>query len=184
MRPTELETTEEEAWRPISGWDGIYEVSSLGNIRRILPFFITKKVPYNLKPSGKPYVGVTLSGNGNKRRVLVHILVCEAFHGKRPSPDYEATHNDGSSKNNHYLNLSWKTRLGNAEDKRRHGTQICGEKVNTSILTERDVLHIRELAKLGFERKSLAKAWDAKIANVNQIVVGRTWKHLLPEQAA
>jgi len=92
-----------EVWKPIKEYEKLYEVSSLGRVRNV-------KTQYVLKPcimSGK-YPWITLKHIMGARKIFVHKLVCEAFHGLRPN-GYQCNHKDGNKENNKAINLEWVT---------------------------------------------------------------------------
>src|SRR4051794_38956740 len=96
---------QKETWKSIAGYEGHYEVSSLGRIRtfrngraRLADPLIKKSQVVN---SG--YETVLL--RSTKRR-LVHHLVLEAFVGQRPN-GCEAAHLNGDRLDNRLENLIW-----------------------------------------------------------------------------
>lgn len=104
-----------EYYKPIDGYHGLYEVSTLGNVRRVtrkvshIDHFITIKSrilkPY-LGTSG--YYTVTLSKEGKRRKFSVHRLVATTFikaHNDKPC----VNHKDGNKLNNEVSNLEWST---------------------------------------------------------------------------
>ena len=74
---------------------------------------------------------------------LAHVLVAEAFLGKRPTPDHDVAHNDGDRKNNDVGNLRWATPVENMADQVRHGTRIWGERHYGSKITNEQADQIR-----------------------------------------
>jgi hypothetical protein len=115
-----------EAWRPVVGHEGAYEVSDLGRVRS-LDRTITHTNGARTRLKGKllkPYLSednyyrTSLSSH---TAVRVHTLVLEAFVGPRP-PGMVACHNDGNGGNNHVSNLRWDTYGANNHDLVRHGT--------------------------------------------------------------
>ena len=98
-----------EEWRWVDGYEN-YEVSNLGRVRK-------RQI---LKPScsnGYSYIG--LSKDGISKRVLVHSLIAEAFHGPRPD-GMDCCHIDGNRDNNAADNLRWDTRSNNIKDRWKH----------------------------------------------------------------
>ena len=67
------------------------------------------------------YLRVAIVKDGKRRNRPVHSLVCEAFHGSKPSENHEVRHLDGDRLNNHPDNLCWGTRKENAADRSSHG---------------------------------------------------------------
>lgn len=96
-----------EQWRDIVGYDGVYQVSDLGQVRNIQ----TNKIlqPIKMK-NGRLYV--TLSTDGFSRKHTVHGLVAAAFLGDCP-PNHETSHRDGDCTNNAASNLRYLTRPEN-----------------------------------------------------------------------
>lgn len=112
---------QEEIWRPVKGYEGLYEVSNRGRVRSV-DRWVTgkdgKKYFYKgqtLKPrvDEDGYLLVTLSRNGKKRTFQVHRLVAETWIGN-PDGKPEVNHLDEDKTNNDVLNLEWTTRKENA----------------------------------------------------------------------
>lgn len=103
-----------EQWRPIPGFEGLYEASNLGQIRS--PRKILKQ-----RLSNKGYPVVELSKNGRSRESLVHRQVLKAFHGE-PLPGDECRHLNGIPTDNQLENLEWGSHSENAVDQVAHGT--------------------------------------------------------------
>lgn len=71
----------QEIWRPVVGYEGLYEVSNLGRVRSIGKDMRHKgKIlkPY-IMPNG--YLQVTLCVNYKKKKFYIHTLVARAFPG-------------------------------------------------------------------------------------------------------
>src|SRR5215472_6204839 len=126
-----------EEWRPMIGWP-TYEVSNLGKIRRTVASR-TKPAGYILKqpPDRDGYPHISLYKHGKHVSAKVHSLVCEAFHGQRPTLLHEVAHEDGNPSNVQANNLRWDTRAGNHADKLRHGTHNRGERHGLSLLSNK-----------------------------------------------
>ena len=114
-----------ERWEPVTDWEGIYEVSDWGRVRRIAPRPDWKgtntKVDTRygqrrfgdspmrmLKPMLKSgYSQVCLSrGVGSEKWFTVHALVAAAFIGPRPK-GMSVNHKDGDKTNNRLENLEY-----------------------------------------------------------------------------
>ena len=120
-----------EEWRPVVGYEGRYEVSSLGRVKS-LPRCVGRKdgsgqflkgrlMVLTPHASKSPYPTVALCKNGVQRQHTVHRLVLEAFVGPCP-PGMEACHNDGNHADSSLANLRWDTHLENHRDSVEHGT--------------------------------------------------------------
>ena len=164
-------TVSMEVWRPVVGYEGLYAVSSLGNVRSIRSSRL-------LSPTESDgYLLVTLCGVGRQKRRLVSGIVCEAFHGPRP-PGHHAGHRNGDKKNNSRRNVQWITPVQNAADKVIHGTAPIGEKHGGAKLTEKKVLEIRRRSAAGASDTELARAYAVSRASINFIKRGVTWSHV------
>lgn len=115
-------------------------------------------------------------------RVLkrVHTLVLEAFVGKRPKGMGARHFPDRDPTNNRLSNLQWSTQKENQNDCVVHGTRIQGEKSHLSKLTAKKVRAIRaEYSGVRGDLSRLAKKYKTRTTNIQQIVTGKTWKHLV-----
>lgn len=117
-----------EEWRPVVGYEGYYEVSSLGGVRSLSRtdvdtlgrrYVVRGKIKKHTVTHGYPIV--RLSRDGVRENVFVHRLVALAFIGS-PESGQEACHADGDKLNPCVENLYWGTRADNLADSVRHGT--------------------------------------------------------------
>lgn len=169
----------EEEWKPVVGYEGVYEVSNMGRVKRLAG---TNRTPVEriLKPSvsltGIPYLSVFLCKDGRKKRFYIHRLVLEAFVGKA-AEGKEAAHNDGDPSNNKLSNLRWDTAQGNAADRAKHGTERYGEQKANSKLTEKTVSFIRKHPEIpGVE---LAELFDVSCKTISFVRNYRSWNGVI-----
>lgn len=123
-----------ETWRPVLGYEGIYEVSDLGSVRSLDRFDargsrrrgrMMAQVPH--VQSGRPTV--LLTRRNRHRSTLVHTLVLEAFKGPRPR-GMEACHANGDRTDNRLANLRWDTRSANQLDAVRLGEHALASRTH------------------------------------------------------
>lgn len=96
--------TDKEKWKDIKGYEGLYQISSFGNVRSLR--FNKIKL---LKPGhSKDYFTYEFSVNHISEVKSAHHLVAEAF---IPNPENKPfiNHIDGNKQNNHVENLEWCT---------------------------------------------------------------------------
>lgn len=98
----------EESWKDIEGYEGLYQVSNLGNVKS-LKNNKTKKEKI-LKPfkTRKGYLQVILCKNKTIKRFSVHRLVANAFI-ENPNNYPCVNHKDECGTNNVVENLEWCT---------------------------------------------------------------------------
>ncbi len=114
--------TQTEEWRPINGYENLYEISSKGRVKS-LNYNKTYKEQI-LKPSlQKGYYRVTLCKNGEHKKYFVHQLVGTAF---IPNPDGKPfiNHRDEIRDHNWLENLEW------CDNKYNSNYGHCREKIS------------------------------------------------------
>lgn len=122
------------------------------------------------------YPAVSLYCNGKSVTRPVHQLVCEAFHGPQPFPEAQVRHLDGDPTNNWMENLAWGTAAENWADRRRHGTDTCGERSGKAKLTWEQVREIRaRYTSGGVTQTELAADYSVASSNLGPILTGETW---------
>jgi hypothetical protein len=139
-----------EEWKQVLGWEGFYEVSSVGRVRSVARKGMglqphRRYGGYVLRPGIAPngYLTFYLVAIGRTRkRVYLHRLVLEAFVGAAPN-GHEGCHNNGVRTDCRLSNLRWDTRANNHADKRVHGTTNQGALHVSALLTEDQVRMIR-----------------------------------------
>ena len=100
---------EKEEWRPVVGYEGLYEVSNTGQVRSLdkydsLGVFWIGKLLSKLKVGG--YFMVKLRKDGIQKMCLIHRLVAQSF---IPNPLNlpQVNHKDEDKTNNMVDNLEW-----------------------------------------------------------------------------
>jgi|688.fasta_scaffold68351_1 hypothetical protein len=92
-----------EQWKDVPDYEGLYQVSNLGNVKSLYKNFI-------LKSSVDRYGYVRFSATKNKKQktIIVHRLVAQLF-VPNPSNLPQVNHKDGDKTNNTAVNLEWVT---------------------------------------------------------------------------
>jgi hypothetical protein len=178
---TQLPLSEQEVWRPVVGWEGWYEVSSLGRVRRAGR---TRMNPagHVLRPwpNSTDYPRVGLSRPGQRRRAFVHVLVAGAFLGSCP-PGMEVNHKDLDRWNARADNLEYVTHGGNQRHAFANGQPPPRGEQKASKLTEADVLAIRASSE---PPRVLAVRYGISRFFVWEVRSGRAWRHLAGGRAS
>ena len=113
-----------EIWKPIEGYERLYEVSNFGNVKSLPRNGTIKKARLlsgNVKKSG--YVHVSLTKNNKKKTFCLHRLVAKAFI-PNPQNKPQVNHKNGIKIDNTANNLEWATCSENA----RHKFDVLGHK--------------------------------------------------------
>ena len=97
-----------ECWRDIGDYEGLYQISNKGRVRRLFPNSIHT---LKLNPQANGYLTVNLSKNCEYHTHYVHQLVATAFLG--PHQNLEVNHKDENKHNNNLNNLEWCNRKYN-----------------------------------------------------------------------
>ena len=167
----------EEVWKDIAGFEGLYQVSNLGNVKRLISerVFAERLIGRTIDRYG--YVKRVLSKNGKNSYFTEHRLVAISF---IDNPDDKATvnHINGIKTDNRVENLEWCTNKENTHHSIAIGLQDQkGIKHHKCKLTEEQVLEIR---KIGFSqtRMSLSKKYGVSRTNILGIIRGKFWKHI------
>lgn len=176
-----------ESWRPVSGFEGYYEVSSEGRVRSLerRVFVTPSRQSANgywravrervLKPSlSVGYNAYVLWKEHQSIQSRGSVLVARAFHGPRPEGTY-VCHRDGNRTNDAAANLYYGTPSENVADARRHGTLCIGERAGASKLLATEVLAIRESNQT---QQVIASRYGLSQAQVSRIRHRRQWSHL------
>ncbi len=114
-----------EIWKPIKGYEGLYEVSNYGNVRSCVQT-VHRRIGI-LKPHKKNgYLAITLYKNKNYKHFYIHRVVAEHF---IPNSKHlkEVNHIDCDKENNYVENLEWCNRKYNLKHSYDNGLKRQGE---------------------------------------------------------
>lgn len=111
----------EVIWVPVTGYECLYEVSNDGRVRSFVRGGPDSPKVLLGNYSARGYRRVDLHKDGLKRSVMVHRLVCAAFHGEPPPGSPMALHWDDDRSNNRADNLRWGSHADNVGDRIRNG---------------------------------------------------------------
>ena len=160
-----------EVFKSIEGYNNLYQVSDLGNVKN------NKGKLLRFSRDKKGYSHVCLFMNGKRTYFLVHRLVAIVF-VPNPENKSQVNHKDGDKAFNFKINLEWVTPKENS----RHAydelqcRRLRGEEINTSKLTETDVINIRlDSSTPAIE---LAKLYNVSEQTIHSVLTKKTWKHI------
>lgn len=165
-----------EQWKPVVGFEGLYEVSDHGRVRSFRRCGSSGGA-VAVRETHRGHLRVDLCKNGKKSVKRVHRLVLEAFSGPCPNK-MECRHLNGVPDDNRPENLKWGTHAENRQDMIDHGTSTRGEKNPNAKLTIMDVKLIRIWLALGYKLKEIAGAFGVTGGNIQAIDRGVSWSWL------
>ena len=118
----------EEIWKDIDGYEGIYQISNLGNVKSLRREVIhpdgriqvRNERIMSKRESIDGYYIAKLNVNNQSKSIAIHRLVAQAF---IPNPDNlpEVNHVDTNRKNNCVDNLEWCTHADNVSHSAKLG---------------------------------------------------------------
>jgi hypothetical protein len=174
-----------EEWRAVVGFEGEFEVSNLGRVRRLFSggadgWRIMKPSAHG---SSGQYLVVNLSREGaratgrrhqkgdyipgSKKYCKVYRLVLEAFVGPCP-PGMECRHLDDHGANNRLDNLVWGTKRENADDMIRNGKRK-GERNGRAKLTNAQADEVAKRRRKGEALADLSAEFGITKTRVSQL---------------
>lgn len=171
-------------WRDIPGYEGVYEASDAGVVRRILRTRGTQCKEMRPIRQSRGYFVVQLRKNGQGKRFYIHRVIALTFLGAPPD-GLEVNHKDGNKSNNCVANLEYVTHQQNIDHSYRVlGTPVPdsvpmpGEKNPAAKLKEWQVRQIHELHAFGVPGTTIAYYFRIDKSTVSQILHGKRWKHI------
>lgn len=177
-----------EIWRPVVRYEGIYEVSNLGNVRSIdrqvvFPFLGTERISKRfyfgkqliLTPDKNGYLTACLSINQNREKARVHRLVTEAF-TPNPQNKPQVNHINSVITDNRVENLEWCTPQENTDHLIKYGKGLRrGNDHSNSKLTYSKLKVIKKRVSEGETYTSIAKTYGCHSGTISRAVTGKTW---------
>ena len=172
----------EEIWKDIKCYECLYQVSNLGQIKRISRKKFGRGAKGNtveriLKQEicNSGYLRVTLYCGGTAKRYLVHRIVGTAF---APNPDNfpEINHKDENKLNNTAENLEWCTskynsNYGTAKERALKNRDIAKQVENTDYkaIAKKTSKRVKQLSQDG----SLIRVWKSQIQASRELGVSQ-----------
>lgn len=179
-------------WVEILEFEGLYEVSDTGLVRSKRRIVTNGKLNGNLTINEKllkmdlsaAYPRVTLSKEGKTYRFSVHRLVAQAF---IPNPDNKpmVNHKNGNKLDACVENLEWVTASENCKHAldTQLATPVKGENHGCAILTEKQVLEMRQLYdETEMTHQQIANLFGVDRRSASEVISSVSWKHLPPSK--
>lgn len=170
-----------EEWRDIKGFEGRYQISSLGNLKSLDRNFNNREIKgVSLKPaiSSNGYLRTTFCiGRNFRKSFSVHRLVADAFIPNKDSKILQVNHKNGNKLDNSVENLEWCT----ARENIHHAVDLglfdglSGESSHLSVYKEEDILKVINYLKLGISPSEVARKVKISRSSISKINLGKAW---------
>jgi hypothetical protein len=175
-----------ELWKPVVGYEGLYEVSDQGNVKslpREVPVVRTgvdylRVSPGRLLKRGKASGNrwnVVLCRQGTTKTCLVAHLVAAAFLG--PANGLQVLHKNDVTTDDRVENLRYGTHAENMGDKVLNGLSNRGAKHHKAKLTEDQARAIKTRSQTE-DTRTLAKEFGVSPNTIQAIKHGYNWSWL------
>lgn len=167
-------------WKDIPGYEGLYQVSNMGQIKSFPRTNRSTSKILSTKPKDNGYIEVALYKNKKCIKFYIHRIVLETFIGKS---DLECNHKDGIKSHNNIENLEYCTRTENLKHAFKIGLkEHKGVKHPRSKLREFQIYRIKFIAKYYNVKRgywtSLARSLRMSRSAIYSIIKNVTWKHI------
>lgn len=171
-----------EKWKPVLGYEDIYEVSNLGRIKslsrpttnKIQPFVPERILKTRIGKTGYEIVG--LSKDGKQQTCKVHRLVASAF-CDNPLNKPHINHKNGLKTDNNSSNLEWVTASENALHALSLGLfqPSAGENSKAAKITAKQANYVREQILNDIPLNEISASTNIPLNIVSSIRLGKTW---------
>lgn len=177
-KPKRKQQTEE--WRPIPGYEGLYEVSNQGRVKRVAGGQGARKgLIRKLSVHRQGYLAIALHHKTHHKVFKVHRLVAAAFIGLCPF-GYEVNHKNGIKADNRPENLEYVTPAENT----RHAIEKLGrtgpkgEAHACAKFTNEQVRQIRKSLERGVRQCDIAAQYGVVRQTIHRIQYRKSWGHI------
>jgi hypothetical protein len=166
---------DKEIWLPMKGYEGRYEVSSLGRV------YSSRGCMMKVNKTKLGYMKMNLSEGGFIRSTRLHRAVAMTFLGN-PEGKKEVNHIDGDKSNNRVDNLEWCTSSENKFHAVRTGLlpTKSGSCSSRAKLSDTEVDFLRYFASKGFTQVELSGIFGISKSVTSNIINYVTYKNKQP----
>lgn len=163
-----------EEWKDIEGYNGVYQVSSLGNVRTFSRWPGKGRL---LKPqtTKKGYRSVRLYCGASFKFITIHRLVAKAFIINTELKP-QVNHINGNRADNRVENLEWVTGSENVQHSIKNFGKYFGEAHSKALIKESQVIEMRKLHAEKMPVRDIATKFNINWNTLRTILYGYKWK--------
>lgn len=162
---------EEEIWKDIIGYEGIYKISNTGKIKNKYGFILANRM------KSTKYYGLILYKNNKIKNVYVHRLIAIHF---IPNPENKkcVNHINGIKSDYRIENLEWCTYKENSEHAKKNNLlkPATEFQLPQTKISNKQVFEIRKRLSNGEMGRSLSKEYGVSEQTICDIKKFRTRK--------
>lgn len=159
---------QEEIWKDIKGYEGLYKISSKGRVKSLKRNTTKGGIMKNIK---KTYYVICLSKKGVAKYHQIHRLIAKAFI-PNPNKKPQVNHIDGNKFNNEISNLEWVTVSENIKHAYKNKLHIPrkGDNAYNSKLKDKDIVDIFNLRKQGLLHREIAEIYNVSRQHIGDLL--------------
>lgn len=175
----------EEMWKDVKGFEGLYQVSNLGNVKSLdrtrkdyRGYANIKGQAKKVKKDNNGYLRVGLSKNGIKNKYSVHRLVAQAFIPNMEGK-LQVNHINGIKTDNRVENLEWCTNKENIQHASKKGLLKPNKKKVAQYKISIELINVYDSIT------EAAQAIDRSVTDIHQVLNKKTktaggyfWKYI------
>lgn len=162
--------SKEEVWKDVINFEGIYQISNNGRVRRITNSGFRYLSDTNIDTKG--YLQCGLSKENKKTQYNIHRLVAIHFLDSPKDLDkITVNHKDGNRLNNHYTTLEWMSFSENAKHSHENGLTpyLKGENAGAAKLSKNQFKNIIRLIEQGVKGVDICRMYNIAPSTVSTI---------------
>jgi len=159
---------ETEIWKDVVGYEGIYQISSIGRLKRLAGVGCKSERILKSKVGNRGYYCHPLSSKCIVKTFTIHRLMAHAF---IPNPENKAevNHIDGNKTNNNLSNLEWVTKSENQQHAYDIGLKFgyWTGKFGKDHHRAKDIIRISKNGKIKKYQSLIDAAHENKVLSTN-----------------
>lgn len=179
-----LQNIENEVWKPMTGFEKLYSVSSLGRVMSLSKPKWNGKKFYNIPTKimkqtlAKKTGYLVLRINGKSE--YVHRVIAMTFKPNSNCDNLDINHIDGIKTNNTNKNLEWSTRKHNIKHSFKTGLRKKSTKSRSTINEATAIKILIKFLETGYGRNTLKKLYfkNVSVSSIQTLTSNKSWTYL------